>query len=86
MDEPRSSDQSEAGSEDVPADVASREDWEWLPKYPDLHRDLGYELLDLDVIDIADSNDVLFMPREESMDDSDTFVIVRRRDLVPLER
>lgn len=61
---------------------ASREDWEWLPKHPDLIRDLGYELVDLEMIDVADSDEVLLLPREESMGESDSFIIADREDVV----
>lgn len=61
---------------------ATRRDWEWLPKHPDSTRDLGYELEELDVIGIEDSDRVLFIPEEDSMGESDTFVIIREDDVI----
>lgn len=61
---------------------ATRRDWEWLPRHPASSRDLGYELKELDVIEIEDSEQLLFIPNEESMGESDTFVIIGQDDVV----
>lgn len=52
---------------------------------PDLSEDLGYELIDLDVIDPGEHRDhVLVMPKDEEMIHDDTFIIVDIDSIVDL--
>jgi len=52
------------------------EEWEQLPCDPDLERNLGYEMIDLEVHQPEDNSDVLiFLPRDEDLLRDDAFVL-----------
>lgn len=51
-------------------------EWEQLPPDPDLVDDLGYEMLDLEVLPTEDgSTQYMFIPRDEDMIREDAFLV-----------
>lgn len=51
-------------------------EWEQLPPDPDLVDDLGYELLDLEVLPTEDgSTQYMFIPHDEDMIRDDAFLV-----------
>lgn len=52
----------------------SRETWEQLPTDPDLHEDLGYEMLELEVYHTGDES-VIFLPEDEDMLREAAFIV-----------
>jgi hypothetical protein len=67
----------------------NEEDVNWwdVGQNPDAHEDLGYELVDLDVIhhDPGQRDQVLVLPRDEDMLRDDAFLVADADDLVDLE-
>lgn len=64
-----------------PEEVSTtRRDWEQLPSDPDLHDDLGYELLDLESYE-TDEDHVLFLPKDEDMIRDEAFMVARKQDV-----
>lgn len=55
------------------------DEWAALPADPDLERDLGYELLDLEVIEVPISKEMVFLPSEEDMLKDEAFIIAPQR-------
>lgn len=72
-------------SEDEEADTDG--DWWDVGQHPDPNDDLGYELVDLDVIrhDPGRRDQVLVMPTDEEMLRDDAFLVADADDLVDLE-
>lgn len=62
---------------------ASMEDWIRLPSDPDLHADLGYELIELETYE-TDKDHLLFLPRDEDMLRDEAFIVVREIDVCSL--
>ena len=58
----------------------TRQEWEEVPSDPDLHNDLGYELLDLEVYE-TDEDRLIFLPKDEDMIREAAFIITREDDL-----
>lgn len=84
-DEPAPSD---AATSPPSADDADR-DWEDVPEDPDPNRDLGYELLDLDLVNVENRSEeyVVVMPPDEEMLWDEELIIAMEDDLVdPTER
>jgi hypothetical protein len=55
----------------------SAEDWEAVPTHPDPERDLGYEMLDWDVVRASNGSDrLIFLPQDDDMLKDDAFIIV----------
>ncbi|MDG5776858.1 hypothetical protein VB773_22175 [Haloarculaceae archaeon H-GB2-1] len=53
-----------------------RNEWKDLPTHPDLKRNLGYELIDLEVIRPEnDSNFLVFLPQDEELLRDDAFLL-----------
>lgn len=60
---------------------------EGIAPNPDLSEDLGYDLIDLEVIAPDDSGRVLIIPSEEDMIRDDAFIVADARSLVdPTDR
>lgn len=60
----------------------SNSEWEDLPTDPDLERNLGYELIDLDVIRAETDSDVLvFLPQDEDLLRDDAFILADERSV-----
>lgn len=72
-----------------PATSTEEEDANWwdVGQNPDAHDDLGYELVDLDVIhhDPGQRDQVLVLPADEDMLRDDAFLVAEADDLVDLE-
>jgi hypothetical protein len=51
------------------------EDWEQLPRDPDLSEDLGYDLLDLDVLQSGGSKKYMILPHEEALVRDEMFIV-----------
>ncbi|MBO4249516.1 hypothetical protein IL252_17045 [Halomicrobium sp. IBSBa] len=49
--------------------------WEGRPVDPDLHSDLGYELVDWEVVPNARDDKQVFLPIEESMLRDEAFIV-----------
>ena len=58
----------------------ARREWEGVPSDPDLHDDLGYELLDLEVYE-TDEDRLIFLPKDEDMIREAAFIVTREDDL-----
>lgn len=54
-------------------DYGTAEDWRDVPDNPHLQKDLGYDLLQLDVIETEEG--YVFLPREEDMLRAEEFII-----------
>lgn len=63
---------------------ASQSDWGDVSDDPDLHQDLDYELLDLDVLDIEVADQVMVLPEETEMLKEDAFIVVEEDDVCDL--
>jgi hypothetical protein len=63
---------------------ASQPDWSRVSEDPDLHSDLGYELIDLDVLDVEVADQVMVLPEETEMLREDAFVVVDDDDVCDL--
>lgn len=56
--------------------VPTREEWESVAEDPDLQEDLGYEMIDWEVIRAPSHSDhVVFLPSEEAMLRDDAFIV-----------
>ena len=62
----------------------TRQEWEGVPSDPDLHDDLGYELLDLECYE-TDEDRLIFLPKDEDMIREAAFIITREDDLRSIE-
>lgn len=63
------------------------EAWEEVSDNPDLARDLGYLLLELEVIASNTGQDqVIILPKDESLLKEDAFIVSASDDIVELER
>lgn len=51
-------------------------EWRSVPADPDPERDLGYRLLDLEVVPAPANEQTMFLPSDEDMLREDAFVIV----------
>lgn len=52
-------------------------DWEAVPTDPDPERDLGYRMLDWDVVRTSNgSENLIFLPKDDDMLRDDAFIIV----------
>ena len=58
----------------------ARREWEEVPSDPDLHNDLGYELLDLEVYETNEDR-LIFLPKDEEMIREAAFIVTREDDL-----
>lgn len=58
----------------------TRSDWEQIPPDPDLARDFGYELLDLETYCTGDDL-LLFLPPDEEMLKDEAFIVVGKDDV-----
>jgi len=58
----------------------ARREWEEVPSDPDLHNDLGYELLDLEVYETNEDR-LIFLPKDEDMIREAAFIVTREGDL-----
>jgi len=58
----------------------ARREWEGVPSDPDLHDDLGYELLDLEVYETDDGR-LIVLPKDEDMIREAAFIITRKGDI-----
>jgi hypothetical protein len=58
----------------------ARREWEEVPSDPDLHNDLGYELLDLEVYETNEDR-LIFLPKDEDMVREAAFIVTREDDL-----
>jgi len=58
----------------------ARREWEEVPSDPDLHNDLGYELLDLEVYETNEDR-LIFLPKDEDMIREAAFIVTREDDL-----
>jgi hypothetical protein len=58
----------------------TRQEWERVPSDPDLHDDLGYELLDLE-IHKTNEDRLIFLPKDEDMIREAAFIVTREDDL-----
>jgi hypothetical protein len=71
-----------------PAKSTEESDANWwdVGEHPDPHDDLGYELVDLDVIhhDQGRRDQVLVLPADEDMLRDDAFLVADATDLVDL--
>lgn len=81
MVDPRRSDST--APEAPVASPASRQTWEELPADPDLHEDLGYELLDLEAHE-TEVDRVLFLPKDEDMLRDEAFIVAGEGDVQTL--
>lgn len=61
-----------------------KREWEEIPTDPSLDGDLDYQLVDLDVIYLEDSNKVIVLPEEEEMLREDAFMITMDDDICDL--
>lgn len=60
-------------------------DWAQVPEDPDLVDDLGYLLLDLDVISTSsEENRVIILPKDESLLREDAFIVAHDSAIVDL--
>lgn len=61
-------------SEDMIPDERDR--WASMPEDPDLERDLGYTMLDLEIVDVPVTGETMFLPKDEDMLKDDAFIVV----------
>lgn len=59
-------------------------DWRDVPADPDLHGDLGYEFVNLEMIDLDAPNQVMVLPEEAEMLREDAFAVVDGDDVCDL--
>ncbi len=79
MVDPHHHSDGECEEEDL-RDPMTRRDWERLPADPDLHDDLGYELIDTESYE-ADGDRTVFLPSDEDMLREDSFIVVSQEDI-----
>jgi len=60
--------------------IPTRREWEEVPSDPDLHDDLGYELLDLEVYETGEGR-LLILPKDEDMVREAAFIITPEDDI-----
>lgn len=62
----------------TPEEMAAGNDsgWEAVPADPDPERDLGYRMLDLEVVPVPANDQTMFLPSDEDMLRDDSFVVV----------
>lgn len=65
----------------------TRSEWEGKPTNPDLNRDLGYEMLDWEVIEAEQGNRklLLFLPADKDMLQDNAFVVVESKVVCDLD-
>ncbi|MFC7045396.1 hypothetical protein ACFQH6_08250 [Halobacteriaceae archaeon GCM10025711] len=65
----------------------SRSDWKRQPDDPNPERDLGYEMVDWDVVRARKngSEHLMFLPADEEMIRGEAFIVVHPDDVVDLE-
>lgn len=68
--------------EGEPSDAAIRTAWELAPDDPDLETDLGYDLLDLDVVQaMSPDRKLMVLPRDEAFIEDDAYLVVDPEDM-----
>jgi hypothetical protein len=58
----------------------ARREWEEVPSDPDLHGDLGYELIDLEIYE-TDEDRLIVLPKDEDMIREAAFIVTRKDDI-----
>lgn len=56
---------------------ANASEWDAVPTHPDPEQDLGYRMLDWDVVRASNGSDrLIFLPKDDDMLRDDAFIIV----------
>lgn len=53
-----------------------KQEWESVPRDPDLEADLGYDLKDLDVLQSGGSSKYMILPHDEELIRDETFIVI----------
>lgn len=61
--------------------VSQQTNWDEIPEDPDLHRDLDYHMVDLDVFGHGDTNQVVMVASEEQMLRENAFIVAAEDDV-----
>ena len=63
----------------------NRVEWNSVESEPDPQQDLGYDDIEVDVIEAGEYDQLIFLPRDEDMLDQDAYIVLDEEAVVDLE-